>query len=533
MFYMFLYTVIMNVTYILEWDFFFFSLLSIEIFIYLDNFFFCIGSIVRFIRGMVIFYRYYYIEGIKFNTRFLVLLIFFILRILVYIISPSIIRMFLGWDGLGLVSYLLVNYYSNQRSLNSGILTVLSNRLGDVFLLAGIFISLTIGGWKFLFWDRFDGGLIFILASFTKRAQLPFSRWLPFAIRAPTPVSSLVHSSTLVTAGVFLIFRIFNLIEIRSLYFIFTTGIITMLSSRVCGIFESDLKKVIALSTLSQLGMIILILGLGLQDFCFFHVIIHALFKSSLFIRIGLKIHEFRNFQDSRYLGRYWKNSLVNFFFGVTNLALIGFPFLSGFFSKDLRIEFMISSNLNLILWGFFIFRITLTVGYSLKFIILGSLNTSNFIYVMSSNSANKIVFYRVLFLFFFRIFFGFIYFFIFLDFYMVIDIVFFVKFRIILFLYYLYLFIWNYLLNKNILINKFLRIFSYLLFLNKLFIWFGKNIKDYIWHYKREDRGYLDMLKWSGILVILTKFNIYIEILIFSGFFIFSILLVFEFFFI
>ena len=129
-----------------EWDFFFFSLINMEIFIYLDNFFFCISRIVCFIRGRVIFYRYYYMENLKFNTSFLFLLICFILRILVYIIRPRIIRIFLGWDGLGLVSYLLVNYYSNKSSLNSGILTVLSNRLGDVFLLTGVYISLMIGG---------------------------------------------------------------------------------------------------------------------------------------------------------------------------------------------------------------------------------------------------------------------------------------------------------------------------------------------------------------------------------------------------
>ena len=528
-FYIFVYLVSINVSYILEWDFFFFSLLNIEIFIYLDNFFFCIGRIVRFIRGIVIFYSYYYIEGIKFNTRFLFLLICFILSILVYIISPRIIRIFLGWDGLGLVSYLLVNYYSNKSSLNSGILTVLSNRLGDVFLLVGVYISLVIGGWKFVFWDRFDIILIFILASFTKRAQLPFSSWLPFAIRAPTPVSSLVHSSTLVTAGVFLIFRILILIDTSRLYFIFSTGIITMLISRVCGIFEADLKKVIALSTLSQLGIIIVILGLGYKEYCFFHIIIHALFKSRLFIRIGCKIHEFINFQDSRHLRSYWKNRIVDFFFGTTNLALIGFPFLSGFFSKDLSIEFMISNNLNLLLWIFIILSIILTVGYSLKFIILGRLNISNFIYIINSNYNNKIVFYRVCFLLLLRITFGFIYCNLFLDFYIIIDIVFFIKFAISLFLYYLYLFIWNYILNKNIIINKILSIFSYLLFLNKLFIWFRKNIKDYLWHYKLEDRGYLDLLKWSRLLIILVKSYIYIEIIIFSGFYIFIILLFFE----
>lgn len=309
-------------------------------------------------------------------------------------------------------------------------------------------------------------------------------------------MSSLVHSSTLVTAGVFLIFRIFRLIRIENLYFIFSRGILTMLVSRVCGIFECDLKKVIALSTLSQLGIMLLILGLGFKDFCFFHVIIHALFKSSLFIRMGIKIHDYFNNQDSRLLGGNWKNRGRDFFFGLTNLALIGFPFLSGFFSKDLRIEFIISENVNLVLWGSFVISIILTVGYSLKFIMLGGLNINNFNYLVGCNIVNRVVLYSVLILLFLRGVFGYLYFSIFFDFYLIIDIVVFIKASIIIFLYYLYIYLFNYILDKKILINKFLSLFRYLLFLNKLFIFFIKRLKDYMWYYKFEDRGYLDLVK-------------------------------------
>jgi len=269
-----------------------------------------------------------------------------------------------------------------------------------------------------------------------------------------------------------------------------------MLVSRVCGIFECDLKKVIALSTLSQLGIMLLILGLGFKDFCFFHVIIHALFKSSLFIRMGIKIHDYFNNQDSRLLGGNWKNRGRDFFFGLTNLALIGFPFLSGFFSKDLRIEFIISENVNLVLWGSFVISIILTVGYSLKFIMLGGLNINNFNYLVGCNIVNRVVLYSVLILLFLRGVFGYLYFSIFFDFYLIIDIVVFIKASIIIFLYYLYIYLFNYILDKKILINKFLSLFRYLLFLNKLFIFFIKRLKDYMWYYKFEDRGYLDLVK-------------------------------------
>lgn len=253
----------------------------------------------------MILYRTYYMAGESINNRFLLLLILFILSIIFLIACPNLIRIFLGWDGLGLISYLLVNFYITRDSLNSGILTVLSNRLGDIFLLIRIFFALASGTANFITWGNFNEllFLFFILARFTKRAQLPFSSWLPFAIAAPTPVSSLVHSSTLVTAGVFLIFRIFDLIGNLNFYIIFSRGVITILVSGVCGMYEFDLKKVIALSTLRQLGLIVSILGLGLKNFCFFHLIVHALFKSSLFMGIGVKIHEFRGYQDSRKLG--------------------------------------------------------------------------------------------------------------------------------------------------------------------------------------------------------------------------------------
>jgi len=210
---------------------------------------------------------------------------------------------------------------------------------------------------------------------------------------APTPVSSLVHSSTLVTAGVFFLIRLFDLIRFSEMYLVFCRGILTMLCSSICGVFESDLKKVIALSTLRQLGIIILMVGLGLKEFCFFHLIVHALFKSSLFIRMGCKIHEYRDSQDSRIVRGSWSNQESNFFFGLTNLALIGFPFLSGFFSKDLRLEFILSRSLNFFFSFFILLSISLTVCYSVKFILLGSLNFINFFTVGSYNTVCEKVF--------------------------------------------------------------------------------------------------------------------------------------------
>jgi NADH-ubiquinone oxidoreductase chain 5 len=211
--------------------------------------------------------------------------------------------------------------------------------------------------------------LLVIIAAITKRAQIPFSAWLPAAIAAPTPVSALVHSSTLVTAGVYLLIRFNNLI-IRNL-FIQVLLLLRSLTIFMAGLganFEFDLKKIIALSTLSQLGLIIGILCLGFPILAFFHLLTHALFKALLFICAGVIIHLIQNFQDIRYIG-----CLVNqlpitiVYFNIANIALCGFPFLAGFYSKDLILEFCSFLNVNFLVYFLYFFSTGLTVCYSLR----------------------------------------------------------------------------------------------------------------------------------------------------------------------
>jgi len=207
-----------------------------------------------------------------------------------------------------------------------------------------------------------------ILAAITKRAQIPFSAWLPAAIAAPTPVSSLVHSSTLVTAGVYLLIR-FNFL-LGSNNFLFYTGVFTMFISGLGANFEIDLKKIIALSTLRQLGLIILILSLGLFELAFFHLLTHALFKSLLFLCAGVYIHSMGDIQDIRHLGGLRLSlPITSFYFVGSSIALCGFPFLAGFYSKDLILEayFIMSTNSFIFLIVFFSTIFTLT--YSVRLI--------------------------------------------------------------------------------------------------------------------------------------------------------------------
>lgn len=268
-------------------------------------------------------------------------------------------------------------YYQNVRSANAGILTALSNRVGDVALLISICFISCWGRWGFPFYltllrddvlFRYVVALV-LLAALTRSAQMPFSAWLPAAIAAPTPVSALVHSSTLVTAGVYLLIRFREALigtPLQSVL-LFVSGL-TMFISGLGANFENDLRKVIALSTLSQLGVMLFSLSLGLVNVAFFHLLTHALFKSLLFLCAGVVIHNVRDFQDVRSMGGLSGYlPLTVSCFNVSNLALCGIPFLAGFYSRDLILEFCSMSVVNLFSVCLVMFSTGLTVCYSFR----------------------------------------------------------------------------------------------------------------------------------------------------------------------
>lgn len=216
--------------------------------------------------------------------------------------------------------------------------------------------------------DRKIVGLIIILAAITKRAQIPFSTWLPMAIAAPTPVSALVHSSTLVTAGIYLIIRFRAYISGSLINLLFFLSVLTMFISGLMANLENDLKKIIALSTLSQLGLMIIILRIGLKIIAFYHLLTHAIFKSILFICAGIIIHLIMNNQDIRLIGGL--NEFIPFTiirFLVSRLALSGFPFLAGFYSKDYIIEIVYFNKINIYILTLIIISLILTVSYSFR----------------------------------------------------------------------------------------------------------------------------------------------------------------------
>nr|AEI29254.1 NADH dehydrogenase subunit 5 [Polydrusus marginatus] len=358
-------------------------------------------SFVLFISSMVINYSEEYMMGDKSLNRFILLVVMFVLSMMLLIISPNLISILLGWDGLGLVSYVLVIYYQNTKSFSAGMLTALSNRIGDVAILMSIAWMLNYGSWNYIFYIDFfknEENMLLIsffimLAAMTKSAQIPFSSWLPAAMAAPTPVSSLVHSSTLVTAGVYLLIRFnyaFSSVFMNLLLFI---SLMTMFMAGLGANYEFDLKKIIALSTLSQLGLMISILALGSFELAFFHLLSHALFKALLFMCAGMIIHNLGNCQDIRYMG-----GLVNFmpvtcvFFNICNLSLCGIPFLSGFYSKDLVVEVMSMTYLNLFVYIIFYLSIGLTVCYSIRLTYYSLVGGFNLLSLNSLNEESKVM---------------------------------------------------------------------------------------------------------------------------------------------
>nr|ALO77408.1 NADH deshydrogenase subunit 5 [Agonum muelleri] len=382
---------LLDLTIFIEWELLSLNSSSIVMSVLFDWMSLMFMSFVLFISSMVIFYSEQYMEGDLNINRFIMLVLMFVFSMMLLIISPNLISILLGWDGLGLVSYCLVIYYQNVKSYNAGMLTALMNRIGDVMLLIAISWMLNYGSWNYIFYlDYMKNdlymqiiGLLVMVAAMTKSAQIPFSSWLPAAMAAPTPVSALVHSSTLVTAGVYLLIR-FNVILNENLcLFLLLIATLTMFMAGLGANFEFDLKKIIALSTLSQLGLMMSILSMGNYKLAFFHLLTHALFKALLFMCAGAIIHNLKDMQDIRFMGNLMvQMPLTCICMNVSNLALCGMPFLAGFYSKDLILEIVCMDFVNMFIFFLFFISTGLTVCYSFRlcyYSITGDFNFYSF----------------------------------------------------------------------------------------------------------------------------------------------------------
>nr|WHM51817.1 NADH dehydrogenase subunit 5 [Stolotermes victoriensis] len=395
--------IVNDLVYFIEWDIISLNSSSVVMTFLFDWMSLMFMSFVFLISSLVIFYSSDYMHGDVSINRFILLVLMFVASMMFLIISPNMVSILLGWDGLGLVSYCLVIYYQNVSSYNAGMLTALSNRVGDVALLMVIAWMINFGSWNYIYYLDFLRGsfemdlisFLVVLAAMTKSAQIPFSSWLPAAMAAPTPVSALVHSSTLVTAGVYLLIR-FSVVfgdTLNSLLLLISG--LTMFMAGAGANFEYDLSKIIALSTLSQLGLMISIISVGFSILAFFHLLTHALFSALLFMCAGMIIHSGSDSQDIRFMGGLsFQMPFTSSCLCVSNFALCGMPFLGGFYSSDLILEMSLFSYINI--FGFLLFFLStgLTVCYSFRlfyYVFCGDFNLFSMFYV-GENSFNMIM---------------------------------------------------------------------------------------------------------------------------------------------
>nr|AKZ29884.1 NADH dehydrogenase subunit 5 [Geloina coaxans] len=350
-------------------------LLSLNIPFFIDSSSLILGGVVLYISSFVMIFSGFYMSHEVFMSRFVSLVVLFVLSMNLLVFFPSFLFLMVGWDGLGVVSFLLVVYYMNKESLSAGMITAISNRIGDVFFILSIAVlSMYLSYEFYVFFEFLMFGLSFlvVVGSMTKSAQVPFSAWLPAAMAAPTPVSTLVHSSTLVTAGVYVLFRFSCLISAELFVFLLFFSMMTLIMAGISAVFEVDMKKVIALSTLSQLGVMMLSISLGMKMVALFHLVVHAFFKALMFMCVGAVIFYSGGVQDGRFLGECWfKLPVVVMWLVVCNLSLMGLPFMSGFYSKDLVMESGMSGGLSGVGMVLFVLSIVLTVLYGMRMVFM------------------------------------------------------------------------------------------------------------------------------------------------------------------
>lgn len=332
------------------------------------------GGILILVRGVILIYSKDYFNAEIFNFKFFLCIFFFGFFIIILFFSFSPFRLVLRWEGVGLISFILISWWSGrQKALGSSLLAIASNRVRDFRILFFI-CSLT------------DGTILvqaLILRIVAKSAQLSFHFWLPQAMEGPTPVSSLLHSSTIVIARVYVYIRFFDLFSYPSIKFLFIIRGLTMIYGGLWSRLHFDVKKVIAYSTLSQLGFIFFICSLYRPILTLLIILLHSFFKSLLFMSSRIFIHSSGGSQSVVSLKfSFISNPLTSIFFIFSALSLLGFPFFSRYFSKHLGVEFFTFSWANSLSVIFLIIRSSLTVFYCIS--LLSTIFSSKNVHIVS-----------------------------------------------------------------------------------------------------------------------------------------------------